>query len=240
MTMIDDVISVDPLDKNIAVRLSGGPDSSIIYYALCNFFKDYTDVNIYPYTLNTALRPHSVNKAKGVIELVGKLTGKYPAKHYESCNLNHRIDNSVESNSQEYTIGQDNLEHEVIENHSIDSNYTGLSINCPIDELQAMVESDNFKYDKVECKKWLSERDVNRTYPLYSTVGKLGNVTYYMPFARSDKRTVFKLYNYYNLLEDLYPITWSCENHMQMYTDTPTHCGVCYFCLERLYAFGKL
>ncbi len=240
MATVDGIIPVNILHKNIAIRLSGGPDSSIIYYALCNHFKKNADVNLYPYTVSTSLRPHSGLKAKHVIEFVGKLTGKYPAKHYESFNLNHNINNTIESNSIEYTVGQDDLQREVLNNHIIDSNYNGLSINCPIDELSAMIDSDNFKYDKDECRKWLVERDIDRTTSTHSIIQNVGSVTFYTPFAQTDKRTVYNLYKYYNLLHTLYPITWSCENHMQMYTDNPVHCGMCYFCLERIYAFGEL
>ncbi len=238
MITINETILINPLHKNIAIRLSGGPDSSIIYYALCNFFKDNADVNLYPYTLSTPLRPHSGKKAKHVIEIVGKLTGRYATKHYELFNSKHNIDNNVDSNSYEYTNGQEELEQTVINECNLDSIYTGLSINCPIVDLSAMVENNN-KY-KNERRLALTYRDETRDAPFTSTIENAYGITMYMPFAHSDKRTVFNLYKYYNLLDTLYPITWSCENNDQITQEDPVHCGVCYFCLERLYAFGKL
>lgn len=184
------------------------------------------------------MRPYSSKKSRNVIELVGKLTGKYPTKHYESYNLSHNIENDIESNSYEYTNGQEVLEQTVINECNLDSIYTGLSINCPIDELSVMVENTN-EYKK-ERQIALKCRDETRDLPFTTTIEHAYGITMYMPFARSDKRTVFNLYKYYGLLDTLYPITWSCENNDQITKENPEHCGVCYFCLERLYAFGKI
>ena len=234
------MISVIPLTrvhKNIAIRLSGGPDSAIIYYAICNFYKDDLTTNIFPMTMASPLRPHSIKKATDVINTVAKLTGRYPTQHYTVFHFAHNVNNEWPINSIEYTKSQEELESMVFNTKQIDARYAGLSINCPIDELTTMVNQfDN----SIDYQKSLATRDQSRDVPTEAPVCKLDNITMYLPFAHHDKRTVFQVYKDYDVVESLYPVTWSCENDMQMQSDNPLHCGTCYFCLERIYAFGKI
>lgn len=234
----DNVIPINPLHKNIAVRLSGGPDSAIIYYVICNFYKDNSHIKIYPYTMASPLRPHAIRKAQDVIDIVARLTSKYPTKHYTMMHYAHNNKNSIDVNSFEYTNGQDLLEQRVISECNLDVIYTGLSYNCPTDEMTAMVE--NCTTDQALRRIGLTFRDTTRDKPFESNVGNVNGITMHMPFATFNKKTVYQLYQHYNLVDKLYPYTWSCENNNQIDQEDPIHCGVCYFCLERLYAFGKL
>ena len=52
-----------------------------------------------------------------------------------------------------------------------------------------------------------------------------------------DKKGVAELYDYFGLMDTLFPLTRSCEDWTD---DFSAHCGKCWFCLERLWGFGKL
>lgn len=235
--MLADIIPLNSNHRNIAIRLSGGPDSAIIYYALCNFYKDDSTANIYPMTVATPLRPHSIRKSKDVINIVARLTGRMPTHHYTVFHDAHNSDNTQANNSREYSKSQEDLESYVFKTANIDARYAGLSVNCPADDMLAMVNQlDN----KSACQLSLEYRDTSRDVPVADTVTGLYDITMYLPFAKHDKRVIFELYSHYNLLDTLYPYTWSCENDMQAQSDNPVHCGTCYFCLERIFAFGKL
>lgn len=236
---MNNIIQLNRDHRNVAVRLSGGPDSAIIYYAICDFYKNDPTANIFPMTSSTQLRPHSSNKAKNVIDIVAKLTGRKPTHHFTTFNANHNINNSADINSIEYVKSQEDLETFVFTTNNIDARYAGLSINCPPDEMAAMVEN-NSTFDKAACRISLTARDTSRDVQVADTVCRLDTLTLYLPFAKYDKRTVYQMYKYYDVVDQLYPYTWSCESDMQIYSDNPEHCGTCYFCLERIYAFGKL
>lgn len=228
-----------PNVKNIAIRLSGGPDSAIIYYALCDFYKDNQNVQLFPYTMSSPLRPHAKQKAENVINISGRLTGKYPAQHFNRFHTEHNKNNVQEVNSVEYVKGQELLEAEVYQSQKIDISYTGLSKNCPVDlikeNIEEIAESNNL--DLRECLLAIDERDSSRDEDFeYSDA----NSTVKMPFLNYDKRTVYESYKYYGMLDVLYPHTWSCESDLQANYDDPKHCGTCYFCIERMFAFGKL
>jgi len=55
------------------------------------------------------------------------------------------------------------------------------------------------------------------------------------PFANIDKSQIAKWYKDYNLMDNLYPLTISCESK-----NPPRPCGECWWCKEREWAFGKL
>ncbi len=74
-------------------------------------------------------------------------------------------------------------------------------------------------------------RDPAIIRPLYN--GPRGE--FYSPFFNIDKRKIRELYDHYGLLDGLYPITRSCES----FTLRSGHCGRCWWCRERLWAFGK-
>lgn len=239
-----DLIFKDVECKNIAVRLSGGPDSAIVYYAVCDYYKNDDTVKIFPYTMSSPLRPHAMTKSVEIVNFVTKLTGKTPAQHYHLHHEPHNKTNSNDVNLYEYTRGQELLENTVVAEQKIDVRYTGLSMNCPIDALEKYLESlpsmRAMKYaDALETRA--RDRDTifgKRVEHLYF----VDDHRYYsfLPLVNTDKRTVKAIYDFHGLTSSLYPITWSCESDLQAESANPRHCGSCYFCLEREFAFGKL
>lgn len=59
---------------------------------------------------------------------------------------------------------------------------------------------------------------------------------FYSPFYNLDKKQIFNLYSEYDLLKTIFPLTRSCESPII----SDTHCGVCWWCEERKWAFGSL
>lgn len=59
------------------------------------------------------------------------------------------------------------------------------------------------------------------------------------PFADKDKKVVAELYNKYNLTDTLFALTRSCES-FEFDETFSEHCGKCWWCKERKWAFGKL
>lgn len=57
------------------------------------------------------------------------------------------------------------------------------------------------------------------------------------PFYNLDKAGIAELYHRFDLMDSLFPLTRSCEAYTQ---DFSHHCGKCWWCRERRWAFGKL
>lgn len=56
----------------------------------------------------------------------------------------------------------------------------------------------------------------------------------YMPFANLNKKDISDLYDRAGITNELFPLTFSCIE------DLKNHCGNCWWCEERIWAFGKL
>ena len=78
----------------------------------------------------------------------------------------------------------------------------------------------------------LDKRDPEITRPVYT--GK--NNEYYSPFFNIDKKKMKQIYESEKVIDELFPITRSCES----LTLSDGHCGECWWCEERKWAFGKL
>jgi hypothetical protein len=59
----------------------------------------------------------------------------------------------------------------------------------------------------------------------------------YTPFINKDKKELAELYKQHNLLNTLFPLTRSC---VAVTDNFDKHCGECWWCKERIWAFGKL
>ena len=68
-----------------------------------------------------------------------------------------------------------------------------------------------------------------------------GGFAYYInPFFQINKKGVAKLYDQFGLTRRLFPLTYSCEGPADRTNTHTQHCGKCWWCLERVWAFGFL
>lgn len=108
--------------------------------------------------------------------------------------------------------------NEQITVNNINLVYTGATA-LPPDGILASFKNDSGLYSK---------RDPNVVRPLY-------NGKYYAPFFNIDKSKIAEMYRYYGLMDTLFPLTRSCES----LTLREGHCGECWWCEERKWAFGR-
>jgi 7-cyano-7-deazaguanine synthase in queuosine biosynthesis len=87
------------------------------------------------------------------------------------------------------------------------------------------------KFKNMLDKDLIARRAPNTIKPMFSCQNKI-----YNPFSNIDKKDIKNLYHDLGLLETLFPLTRSCESLV----DFEKHCGECWWCEERLWAFGKL
>ena len=98
----------------------------------------------------------------------------------------------------------------------IDIIYTGLTSNPDVE----------LKYDDTK----ISSR--NRESKSKDT---LDDNNFYAPFINHDKKKIAEIYDKFNLLDSLFPLTYSCVN-----SKTIIHCDNCWWCEERKWAFKRL
>ena len=61
--------------------------------------------------------------------------------------------------------------------------------------------------------------------------------TRYTPFINLNKQAIAQMYLHLDLRQSLYPLTRSCEGPRGQWGN---HCGACWWCDERVWAFGSL
>lgn len=96
--------------------------------------------------------------------------------------------------------------------------YTGITRNPPTEI------TDTWNQPNTEHE----ERNPNIQRDFYHR-----NDTFYTPFHRVNKKVIAEMYKELDLLTSLYPLTRSCEHELL----TEGHCGECWWCLERQWAF---
>lgn len=231
--------------KNIGIKLSGGADSAVIYYAVCDYYKDKPDIKIYPMTMYTDLKSWYPVGAKKIIEKVSELTGVVPVEHYITYAPGHVSNKDAEP----YNTGQEEMTNTAIEKFSLDVVYSGLTKNPPVEKMISFFKEKHteFNLDLERLLEYIDTRDQGRdidTDPLESVFVQhrfTKPVRRVRPFINSDKKSTYDAYLHYKVLDTLYPITYSCEIPPKVPNTTEfEHCGHCFFCLERWYGFGRI
>ena len=207
-------VNLDIYRGPVGISCSGGADSSILLYNLMKHCED----KIYIFsTGNNQRNRYNVSIATKVVERCIQLTG--------NSNIEHHI-SYCEVQSFETLFSK--LRH-YIDNDIIKMLYTGITANPPISV------TDTFKLKITETAR---EPGLEKPF--------ITNGIAYTPLINVDKSIIAKMYNEENLIEDLYSITRSCEydptsNYFTNIEDPVLgHCGECWWCEERKWAFRRL
>lgn len=221
-------LHVDPQWRRVGVRLSGGADSSLLYYAL---MQD-TDLEIVPMTMDTKLKDWYQTGTQNVIDCVTELTGRTPLAWHQ-----HYQPNFVDKfQAQPYVDGVTQMQKDAVAEYNLDAVYIGLTCNPPMDSMREYFATHDHGLDLDDVWDHQAGRDSERDFPVEQVVTQLENCVQVIPWANSDKRTVAQAYQHYGVMDTLYPTTYSCEAVGQNFV----HCEHCFFCQERWWAFGRI
>jgi 7-cyano-7-deazaguanine synthase in queuosine biosynthesis len=202
-------LNFDLHDGPVGIAHSGGADSAIM---LCVLMK-YVTGPIHVYTCaNSFKQRRNPVIALRVIDKLLDITGRTDVYHH-----------TYFTERQTFNTLFDPL-NDVIIRGDINMLYTAVTANPPQDILtnQQIFTSDN---------GLSKERDAGIIRPKYNGPGK----KVYSPWWNVDKRFIATVYNELSMTETLFPITRSCEDPSLL----EGHCGICWWCEERKWAFGS-
>jgi 7-cyano-7-deazaguanine synthase in queuosine biosynthesis len=200
-------INIDIHEGPIGISCSGGADSSLLLYILMKYCKD--PIHVFTCVLDSKNRS-TLKSASNVVSKIIDLTGNYNVyHHYHFVKEGKRIEELFKQQIQ------------FIENKTINWLYTAITKNPPF-----------------EIQKSFSEpsRENHERHPLIERPVYMENQPIYMPFTNIDKQAIAKMYMELDILDNLFPVTRSCES----ITLIEGHCGECWWCEERLWGFGRL
>jgi len=220
---------IDPKYKKIGVNLSGGADSAILFYIVCDYLKqnDRTDTSVSVMSCANDLKHRwNVRKAADVINFtIDRLDFNPIDTHYSYYRPKQELKYFYEVEKQLFAENRVDLVTRRINKKKKDV---------------AIVE--NIQGDLVDLATDALPIRTSDNKPHLQT-NPLGN-SFYTPFINFDKRFVAAMYDHYGVRDTLFPLTRSCEaipdprlGFDPAFEKEP--CGECWWCLERKWAFGE-
>lgn len=204
-------------EGTIGVSCSGGADSVALLYTL---MVECPDKKIIVYTAIENLLDFRILAGPAVSTIIGKIQQRIGYR-----NVQHVI--TYDNNQGDEFPPQELYKspHNDLTRGVITALYTGITATPPLDIARSFDDDPAM----------LSE--VERRAPGQNNATQLGQMIF--PFVNYDKKKIAEIYQHYELMDWLYPLTFSCENTDNVF-ENPVHCGECWWCQERAWAFGKL
>ena len=202
-------------ETRIGLKISGGADSAIVAYMLALYAKtERPDLKIYPITGISEKKPFQAIFSQKVLAKIENLVDY----KFSQCTAQ-----SVRGD-ENYPLDQDKIVDMAYDKFQLHRHYAGITANPTESEAPELFDQDEFG------NAWFNDRQ--KSTQLKSTVtGKS-----HRPLINVDKRGVAEHYNTLGVMEELFPLTRSCELHT---TDFTQHCGECWFCRERYWGFNR-
>lgn len=120
------------------------------------------------------------------------------------------------------------LDEELFEDENIKLYYTGITQNPPDDV--SMEFGDAFIGEGTTIGLGLPDRSPDIIQSIWKKDGAVC-----LPFYNIDKKKIAEIYDYLGITDALLPMSVSCT-----FNTDDTHCGDCWWCNERKWAFGRL
>lgn len=195
----------------VGVSVSGGADSGLLLYILMKYGK--FDIHVF----TCASKEKNRVAPKVVTEVISKCI--------DLTNFKNRVYHHVHYvEVQTYDALFGNIK--IINNRlGLPVIYTGVT-NNPDEGTTSTFKNQNNGLGSI--------RDPSKIKP--TSYGFTKDTKIYTPMFNIDKTKVREIYDELGIRDVLFPITRSCEST----TLTQGHCGDCWWCEERLWAFGGL
>lgn len=204
------VIEVKKDTKRVGIKLSGGADSAVLTYLLAKYkTEERPDIEFMPVTNVCKQKPYNQIHADKVI---GFIENRFGFKFRE-----HMVIKNIE----EEDFGR-------FHDHNVDMLYNAKLIDEHFIAITSFPPEGAMDMTGTHYIEGL-----DRTRNIKPTKEGRSN----RPFYNLDKVGIAELYDRFDLLDDLFPLTRSCEAHTH---DFSKHCGSCWWCRERQWAFGRL
>jgi len=211
--------------KHIGVAVSGGADSAMILWMLCNIItRDKLDIEVSTYRTVHTIRSWQVKYSDQVIKFIKE---SFPDIKWGKTLTESPEDGSIKS----YIDSQGCMHRKLRMEHNDMVTYSGVTLNPPAEEGKKIWR---FMWkDRAPNRDWET-----RDSWLSGTNVKMKHGYECKPFCVYDKRAVLAFYKKYNLLDTLLPLTRTCEGWSEWTNNFTTECKQCWWCIERNWAIA--
>ena len=206
--------------KKIGINLSGGADSSLLLFFTCRKLKQLksnAQLNLITGVHN--LRPTNIWNAEEIVELFKE---RFPNLNWGEHYVDYYDKDHEKDKPNKHRKHEDKLRNE----NKIEVLFHGRTANP--DEKEAIKNNLLYKRETIRDKNSHNRKIYHERH------GK----PFYGPFDNEDKRFIAEMYNKFNLMEDLFPITASCVEYAEETDYFTKPCKKCWWCREKKWAFG--
>ena len=205
--------------QTLGLKISGGADSAIVCYMVAKYItEERPDITIHPITAVASTKPFQQIYADKVLRKVESMTGiKFATHQYRT------IDSTTVEN---YINQQADLVNDVYASQGLQKHFSGLTANPTAEDAPELHDGTH------NIPGSYGPNDTDRS----KSTEKKSNT--WRPLINVDKKGVAEHYTRLGVLEELFPLTRSCEED-NVFT-FEAHCGDCWFCRERQWGFGRL
>ena len=212
--------------ETAGIWLSGGADSSLLCYMIADKIKrENHTIKIQPVSVQK--RPGEMTTSNVLIKIKELLDADDIFKDH----IIYQTPNDWVG--EEYSSLFKTKHHEHLKNKTYDLIYSGITSNISVEEQIKLGQNIAPDVEKVRGS------DIDKQLIYYSNFfynNELREEIEVRPFFNVTKKSIAEKYIELGLLDTLFPITKSCEDR----SVTEGHCGKCWWCLERKWAFGTL
>lgn len=212
----------------VQVEVSGGADSTLLTWLLIDEIRRKGwDTKVQPVTIRRS-KPNHPKGAKRAMDRIQELVG--------GDILLPLIELRPDVNAEGFDEGKFFLDYKLegFKNNQWQESFGGTSLMPPEEELRKHFKDQSGLGMLEERGNHLKESG-----KIYYDVRKY-NRRVNSPFRLMDKKDIAAIYKEKDLVDSLYPYTRSCESLDEDLWESLEHCGKCWWCEERIWAFGRL
>ena len=236
------MIKIPVLTENVIIRLSGGADSALLLWMICEEWLQHDKpLTFWPITVVHGVRHWQGYHAQLVYDTIQEVFEESPIKFkpLKAWRCDDPGGDSGNKNKNNYVDFQERLADEVVtECGETCQIFNGVTANPPEEIGQKHWGSSKVFGEKVwECREKHRDWNLRESKPLIDDDPKR-KLIHCCPFAHSHKGHVAELYKEYDIEDFLLTLTRSCEGWDYMTQGFSETCGECWWCMERDWAFN--
>ena len=216
--------TIVPLGKNwhtVGIQVSGGLDSALLLFLTAKSIQQTgLDINIQPISVFIPTKVKNIAATDAIIDKVRDLTGARFINDGLIFDMPVEETSTSDGKKDQYFV---NMIRDLFHSGSISFEYNGNTKNPP-DEARVGWKNDEHR-----------QKNRDSAASIYTTTHSAS------PHYNMDKADIINLYIKYNLLNDLAPLTCSCDENIAIVHryKTTVPCGNCWWCEERNYGFNS-
>jgi hypothetical protein len=213
------IIPINESWKTIAVQTSGGADSALLLYLTAKTIKDKNlPITVLPVSVEVPTKAKTLSYARNVIKKVKELLN---FDQFETPLEYHMpLEDAISSYKNKFFS----------------------SIMASIVADVANIEFNGNTKNPPESARKFFKNDITRELRRDNRVSIYNGIKSASPHAMMDKQDIANLYKKENIIDELFPITISCDENLNVIEkeNLSIPCGQCWWCQERLWGFKRM